>query len=134
MVLDTSVLVKWFKQEEGSKKALEVREAFFNEEIQVAVPDLVFYELSNVMRFDDSFSVDMVNEALQSLRDMSFQIVAPYSDFMNKSVENASKLDITVYDSAFYTLAELVDGKLVTVDEELCQKTEDSVMLENFET
>ena len=40
---------------------------------------------------------------------------------MDRTVENPSELDITVYDSAFYTLAEITDGKLVTVDEKPLQ-------------
>jgi predicted nucleic acid-binding protein len=131
LVLDTSVLVKWFKQEKDSDKALEVREAFFNEEVDIAVPDLVFYELANVMRYDDGFKIKMINQAIESLREMDFQIVAPYSDFMDRIVGNASELDLTVYDSAFYTLAEISGGTLVTVDNELHDKTDDSVLLED---
>jgi predicted nucleic acid-binding protein len=131
LVLDTSDLVKWFKQEKDSDKAMEVLEALFNEEVDIAVPDLVFYELANVMRNDDGFKIKMINQAIESLREMDFQIVAPYSDFMDRIVGNASELDLTVYDSAFYTLAEIFGGTLVTVDNELHDKTDDSVLLEN---
>jgi predicted nucleic acid-binding protein len=133
LILDTSVLAKWFKQEDGTEKALDLREAFFNGEVDIAVPDLVFYELSNVMRYDDSFTVEMINQSIKSLREMDFQIVAPYSEFMDKIVENATELELTVYDSAFYTLAEITEGKLVTADEEIQEKTDGTVLLEEYE-
>jgi predicted nucleic acid-binding protein len=133
LILDTSVLAKWFKQEDGTEKALDLREAFFNGEVDIAVPDLVFYELANVMRYDGGFTVEMINQSIKSLREMDFQIVAPYSEFMDKIVENATELELTVYDSAFYTLAEITEGKLVTADEEIQEKTDGTVLLEEYE-
>ncbi|MFB6245195.1 MAG: type II toxin-antitoxin system VapC family toxin [Candidatus Nanohaloarchaea archaeon] len=45
---------------------------------------------------------------------------------MDKDVELAEKNGITVYDSSFLALAELLDARLVTTDQELFRKTEDS--------
>ena len=42
VVVDTSVLIKWFKQEKDTDKALEIRRAYLDEEIEIAIPDLVF--------------------------------------------------------------------------------------------
>jgi len=42
VVVDTSVLIKWFKQEKDTDKALEIRRVYLDEEIEIAIPDLVF--------------------------------------------------------------------------------------------
>ncbi len=51
-VLDSSVIIKWFSEEEETKKALELREKYINGEIVIAVPDLLVYEIANALRYD----------------------------------------------------------------------------------
>ena len=47
LVLDTSVIMKWYKEEEDSDKALEIRDKCIRGEIQLSAPDLVLYEMVN---------------------------------------------------------------------------------------
>lgn len=133
LVLDSSVIVKWFKQEEDSDKALKIREAYFNGDVSVAVPDLVFYEISNVMNYDKSFSAGDISESMGALKDMDFEVVAPHTDLLDRAVELAEQENITVYDASFLALAKLIDGTLVTVDQELYEKTDENTeKLENI--
>jgi predicted nucleic acid-binding protein len=124
-VLDSSVIVKWFKQEKDSEEALILREAYFEGVTEIAVPDLIFYEISNVMNYDDSIDTEEVKESIETLRDMDFEIVAPHTDLIDKAVELADRKNITVYDASFLALAELLDATLVTSDQELYRKTKD---------
>lgn len=133
LVLDSSVLVKWFKQEQGTEKALQIREAYINEEIEVAIPDLVYYELSNVLRYDESLNKKQVQKAIQSLRGMEFQVIAPFEEYNDDMIEESIQKDITIYDSAFYTLSKLLDAEMITSDQELASKTPPNVkLLQNF--
>jgi len=133
IVLDSSVLIKWFKQEEGTEKALQLREAYINEKIEVAIPDLVFYELSNVLRYEESINKQQVQKAVQSLREMEFQVIAPFEEYTDEMIEESIQKDITVYDSAFYTLSKLLEAEMITSDQELDSKTPDNVkLLQNF--
>lgn len=133
LVLDSSVLVKWFKQEEGTDKALEIREAYISGEVDVAVPDLVFYELSNVLRYEEGLDSRQVQQAVHSLRQMDFQVIAPFEEYTEDMIEEAIQKDITVYDSAFYTLSKLLDAQMITSDQELASKTPETVkLLQNF--
>ncbi|MFB6209172.1 MAG: type II toxin-antitoxin system VapC family toxin [Candidatus Nanohaloarchaea archaeon] len=125
IVLDSSVVVKWFKQEEDSNKALKIRESYFKGDLEIAIPDLVFYEISNVMKYDDEFDVNQIKDSMESLRDMDFEVVAPYTDLLDKAIELAEQNSITIYDASFLALAELLDARLVTTDQELYRKTEE---------
>lgn len=89
IVLDSSVIAKWFKQEQDSDKALELREAYFKTDLEIAVPDLMFYEISNVMNYDDSFDAEDVKESVETLRDMEFDVIAPHTDLLDKAIEIA---------------------------------------------
>ena len=50
IILDASVIVKWFSEEEHTEKALEIREKVRRGEERVIVPDLLLYELSNLIQ------------------------------------------------------------------------------------
>lgn len=47
IILDTSVVVKWFSEEEYTDKALVIREKIRIGEERVVVPDLLLYELAS---------------------------------------------------------------------------------------
>lgn len=50
-VLDSSVVIKWFSQEEFTDKALKLREDFTKGENLIAVPDIQLYEIANALRY-----------------------------------------------------------------------------------
>ncbi len=59
VVLDTSVVAKWFLEEDGSDRAVKIRDEFLNESIPIAICDLTLYELGIVpykRRFDEQIS------------------------------------------------------------------------------
>jgi predicted nucleic acid-binding protein len=45
LVLDASVIVKWFCEEEYTDIALRLRDRFFVGELTIVVPELMFYEV-----------------------------------------------------------------------------------------
>ena len=48
-VLDASVLIKWFSDEEYTDIALKLRDDFFKGNIELVVPDLLLYEVSETV-------------------------------------------------------------------------------------
>ena len=48
IVLDASVVAKWFIEEEDTEKAIEIRDKFVQGEIEVLVHSLLIYEIGNV--------------------------------------------------------------------------------------
>jgi len=55
IVLDASVAVKWFSEEEYTEKALELRERIRVGKERVIVPDLLLYELANALKYNPYF-------------------------------------------------------------------------------
>jgi predicted nucleic acid-binding protein len=58
LVLDASVIVKWFCEEEYTDIALGIRKRFFNGVLNVVVPELMFYEVSNAIRYNEVLSME----------------------------------------------------------------------------
>lgn len=74
-VLDASVVIKWFSEEEYTDKAVKLRDDFFKGENELVVPDLLLYEVSNALRYNPNFDETDVVEAVGSLFDMGISII-----------------------------------------------------------
>ena len=126
VVLDTSVVIKWFRQGEVlAGQALALREAYLDGYIVVSVPSLLVHELANVLCHKGDLTTDQVQEAVQSLFDMRLEWVLPSSAVMRRAVEIARAYETTVYDAAFAALAESLNATFVTADERLSRRLAD---------
>ena len=125
VVLDTSVVIKWFRQGEVlADQALSLRDAYLDGRIGVSVPSLLAYELANVLRYKNDLTTEHVQEAVQSLFDMGLEWILPSGAVMRRAVEMAHAYGTTVYDAAFAALAESLSATFVTADEGLVRRLE----------
>ncbi|MCP4668126.1 MAG: type II toxin-antitoxin system VapC family toxin [Deltaproteobacteria bacterium] len=123
VVLDTSIVIKWFRQEEvWAEEALGWRDAYLAGRAQVWVPSLLVYEFSNVMRYKKDMSTEQVKEAVVSLYDMGLKQVLPSGAEMCRAIEVSREFQTTVYDAVFAVLAESLNASFVTADERLVKQ------------
>jgi predicted nucleic acid-binding protein len=125
VVLDTSVILKWFRQEEVlAGQALALRDAYLDGGIAVVIPSPVAYELANVLRYKADLTTGQVQEAVQSLFGMRLEWVLPSSAMMRRAVEIGRACETTVYDASFAALAESLNAPFFTADERLVRSLE----------
>jgi predicted nucleic acid-binding protein len=123
IVPDTSVVIKWFRQGEVlAERALALRAAYLDGQIQVPVPSLLVYELANVLRYKNDLTTAQIGEAVQSLFDMDLEQVPPTAMMMRRAAVIAREADVTVYDATFAALAEGLKATFVTADERLARR------------
>lgn len=122
IVLDTSVLLKWYLDEEDSDKALFYRSEYLNQFIKISVPDLILYEVSNALKYNRDFIVKDVKLVIESIFLSKINIVSPTIDLINKTIEYANYFDVSIYDSTYLGLASLLDFQLITADEKFYKK------------
>jgi len=123
VVLDSSVIIKWFRAHEVLRdQALWIRQAYLDGNLRIYAPDLLIYEIANVLRYKPDLDQRKVQQAIGSLYDMGISIVTPSSRLMGRAIEIAYSHNVTVYDAVFSALAERVDGAFVTADEKLVKK------------
>ena len=58
-IIDASIVVKWFVDEENSKKALDIRNDHINGNIKIIVPDLTFIEVLNALKYKGKTEEDL---------------------------------------------------------------------------
>lgn len=125
MVLDSSVVIKWFRQEEVlASEALALRQAYLEGRTPVTVPTLLLWEVSNALRFKHELSAAEVREAMSTLWDMDLEWIAPDPTLLSRTVDLAFGYGTTIYDAAFAALAELRETLFVTADDRLVRKLE----------
>ena len=123
VVLDTSVVIKWFRQGEVlANQALALRQAYLDGQVAVTVPSLLAYELTNVLRYKGDLTTGQVQDAVQSLFDMRLEWILPASATMRRAVAIAREHGTTAYDAVFAALAEARETTFVTADEQLAHR------------
>jgi len=122
LVLDASVIAKWFKEEENSKQALKIREKFYKGEHEIIVPDLILYELSNALRYDKKFNPKLITKAINTLFEMDINITIPSGELISETVKIATENNITAYDATYIALSTKTNATFITADNKLIQK------------
>lgn len=123
-VLDTSVAIKWFSQKDENdlEKALKIREAYLGKICRIIVPELLFYEMANALRYNHRFTEKDVGLAMESLLKLGLETKKFDEATMKKALALAYKMSITVYDAYFIALAKNSACTLVTADYICCEK------------
>jgi predicted nucleic acid-binding protein len=123
VVVDASVVVKWFNREEFTREALFLRDHIRQGRVLPFSPQLVIFEVANSLRYNPEFGIDDVQDTVKSILDMQIQILPLDHRTWRRAVEISFERGITVYDSVYVALAEGVEGTLWTADDKLVSKT-----------
>jgi predicted nucleic acid-binding protein len=125
VVPDSSVIIKWFRAGEPLRDhALALQSQYLDGRIDLAIPDLLLYEIANVLRYKPDLSVDDVCAAMQSLYDMNMAVIPASAEASLQAVRIARRHEVTVYDATFLACAQRLSASLVTADEAFMRKTQ----------
>ncbi|OGZ46285.1 MAG: hypothetical protein A3J54_02635 [Candidatus Ryanbacteria bacterium RIFCSPHIGHO2_02_FULL_45_13b] len=122
MIIDTSVVVKWFYEETETPLALRIFDHIADHTIWAAVPDILFYEFANTLKTKGKADRIDVESTLSVLHALPWVIVPPNFHFMNHALQVAEQYDISVYDASYAALAFEWNVPLMTSDERLARK------------
>lgn len=134
VVVDTSVIVKWYIPEQHHEEARALRDAYLAGTVDLVAPALMPFEAVNALKYSGHYSGERLEQAAQSLSDYGIELV-PFGEIDAVS-EMAMKHDITVYDGAYVALAQERDTTAYTADGTLCEDIEgdDSRLVEHIRT
>jgi len=123
VLLDSSVVIKWFRRSEiWRDAAIILRQEYLNGRLLIYVPDLLIFEIANVLRYKPDLNGPQVQEALRSLFDLQIRIVTISKELINKAIDLAYSQDLTIYDAAFVAMSVNLNIPFITADEKLIQK------------
>ena len=118
LVVDASVAVKWYSAfgEPGISEAVDIMERHVKGELDLVVPDLLFYEVANALVHKKPLSEEKVKMAISSLFALHMHIAPVHTDLMTLSIKLARHGNITVYDACYAAVAQKFDLPLVTAN------------------
>ena len=116
LVLDASVIVKWFCEEEYTDIALRIRDRFFGGELNVVVSELMFYEVSNAIRYNGVLSMEEKLELVGDMFSMDFDVVTSNKEILSEAMKSALDTDTTIYDNVYLAVGRFKRCNLITAD------------------
>ncbi|HME54430.1 MAG TPA: type II toxin-antitoxin system VapC family toxin [Candidatus Lokiarchaeia archaeon] len=121
-IIDASVIVKWFIEEDESDKAEAIRVAFIKKEMELICPLLLQFEVLNALKYSGLFSKSDLMVAAESLENYPFTYQTIKGDDQAKMVEIAMDHDFSIYDSAYLSLAIKENEHIITADDKIIKK------------
>lgn len=122
MVIDASVVLKWFMEEGGSDKANALKNKHLSGASTITLPDIALYEIGNALRYKNEFSNKEIRKCFDDLEELNLDIIAPYPEIAEIVIETARQNDITFYDASYVALAKELGLQFITADEKLYQR------------
>jgi predicted nucleic acid-binding protein len=121
LLVDTSVLVKWFHSEGEPElaEARSIRDAAQIGEVQARVIDLALYEMGNVLLRALGWSGSDIADQLDDLVIICGPPLAMSAEWLRLAAELGARHRLTFYDAAWAGAAEALGIPLVSADAQL---------------
>lgn len=132
VVVDASVVVKWFVEEEYSRESRLLRDAYVNGLIDLAAPSLLYYEVINALRYSEGFGEEVLKEIAGILNDYQITLYNLEGELAAKAIELSMRKGITIYDASYIALAQVLNTVLYTSDERLVMKIKDPTHIKHI--
>jgi predicted nucleic acid-binding protein len=120
LVVDASVVVKWYVMEDHREQALKLRDDYVEGRFTLIAPSLMPYEVLNaVRRAKKDISIETLVTVAESLTLYGIMLHELRGELANLTVKTAIENEVSVYDAAYIALAKLSGTTLYTADERL---------------
>jgi predicted nucleic acid-binding protein len=118
VVLDSSVVVKWFSTEIKTDEALRLRDLYAQGSLELTVSEVLIAEVANALRYKPDYDKEKLREALTSLLGLHLNIIHLNEAVVTRTVEIAYEGKVTFYDALPVAIAEHKKTVCITADQE----------------
>jgi predicted nucleic acid-binding protein len=118
IVLDSSVVVKWFSREIKSVEALGLLDSYVQGSAELVVSEILFCEVGNALRYKPDYDAEKLKCALLQLFNLRMKVTHLTADLITRAGEIAYAGKVTLYDALPVAIAEHRKTLCVTADEE----------------
>jgi predicted nucleic acid-binding protein len=118
IVLDSSVVVKWFSTETKSGEALKFLDSYMQGTVALTVSEILICEVGNALRYKPDYDAEKWKTALTQLFNLHLNIVHLNENLTTRTGDIAYDGKITFYDALPVAIAENKKAVCITSDEE----------------
>lgn len=105
LIIDASVIVKWFVKEEWSEETEALRDDYAAGKVDLASSIIMPFEVLNALKYSGAFGEDELVEASEILEDLQVTLYELKGDYTRETVKLAMRKGITIYDASYVALA-----------------------------
>src|SRR4030042_6791664 len=130
-VVDSSVLVKWFNQENERflGQAAQIFQDLNSDKIKIATPEFSILEVANVLIFGKKVKEEQVKVSISDLLNLPINFARLEDSLIRIAIEISIQTKITVYNAVFISLAKKGGCKLISDDKDHHLKVTDGTVL-----
>ena len=118
IVLDSSVVVKWFSTETKSVEAQKLLDSYVQGTVELTVSEILICEVGNALRYKPDYDAQKWKTALTQLFNLHMTITHLNENLTNRTGEIAYEGKTTFYDALPVAIAENKKTICITADEE----------------
>jgi len=118
IVLDSSVVVKWFSTEIKSVEALKFLDSYIQGSVELTVSEILFCEVGNALRYKPDYDIQKWKIALAQLFNLRMKVTHLTEGLIIRTGEIAYEGKVTFYDALPVAIAEHKKTVCITADEE----------------
>ena len=122
IVIDASVVVKWFIEEIDSDKARFLRDKFIDGKIELTVPSLLYFEVLNALKYSQLFDQSELDDAGESLENYGFNVITIKDKIRKHMIKIAVNHEMSIYDASYLGLSIDLGEIYCTADEKIIKK------------
>jgi predicted nucleic acid-binding protein len=128
IVVEASVVFKWYAEEIWTPEARSIIEDYQNGHIDIASVALMPFEVLNALRYSPDMGVVDLQTIAESIEKLNLDLRLLEGELSERTVENALRYGITVYDSSYLSLGEIEEIDVYTADENLLRAARDTCL------
>ncbi len=118
IVLDSSVVVKWFSKETKSVEALKLLDSYLQGTVGLTISEIQICEIGNALRYKPDYDIQKWKIALAQLYNLHMNLIPLTEDLASRTGEIAYEGKVTFYDALPVAIAEYRKTICITADEE----------------
>ncbi len=118
VVLDSSVVVKWFSAETKTEAALKLRDSYMEGSLQLTISEVLLAEVANALRYKPDYDADKLKEALTQLFNLRMKVAHLTESLLLRAGEIAYDGKTNLYDAVPVAIAEARKTVCITADEQ----------------
>lgn len=124
IIVDATIVFKWFdKTEAGYTQARVLLEKHLLKQDEIAVPDLLPYEVGNAWSTKSLLDIDKILENVSLLEEYLPKQIPVNFKLIKKACQFSKKYDVSVYDATYAVIANEKGCNLITADDKFADKT-----------
>ena len=122
VILDASVVTKWFKPDEKSEAADNLLKEHLAGRDSIFVPPLLLYEFTNALWYSKRLTGKEIERAIELLDTFKVSYINPDRGLLSDALIISEAIKLSIYDASYVALSRRFSCRLFTADKKLYER------------